>query len=140
MTYGQYERYPGGALGISEQLPQEIIEQNTYRQYAWVTSALRTFYAWLFKQIKIEDLGVDGNFFKMAGDMAFMFPMLEMAGHRSQFISEVLYVYNTNTPINDYKVDVELQQSLNALIRGKQKYAVLAQAPNTSTTHAGDCA
>jgi len=39
----------------------------------------------------------------MAGDLAYMWPIVEMAGNHSRFISEVLYVYNVVTPLNDIK-------------------------------------
>ena len=42
---------------------------------------------------------------KQAWDIAIMLPILEMAGYnRSKYISEKLYVYNQETPHNDYKL------------------------------------
>jgi hypothetical protein len=51
-----------------------------------------------------------------------MFPMLEMSGHRAKFISEVLYIYNAANPINDCKVDRQLQRSLETAIRMQKRY------------------
>lgn len=51
-------------------------------------------------------------FYRMAWDQAMMFPMLEMSGHRAKFISDVPYIYNAANPINDCKVDRQLQRSL----------------------------
>lgn len=68
----------------------------------------------------------DGKFYWMTWDMAIMIPMLEMAGTHQQFISEVLYIYNEETPINDYKVDGALQKQLNQEIRLKTCYTALS--------------
>jgi glycosyltransferase involved in cell wall biosynthesis len=124
MTYGQYRSWPDNGIGCSKQIPVPVIETNSFRRAPWSSSHLRTYYAWLFKKIKEEDfIGTDGKFFAMAWDLAKMFPMLEMAGHRAKFISEVLYIYNVANPINDSKVNLQLQQGTEHLIRGRQAYS-----------------
>jgi len=125
MTYGQYEEYPEWKLGQCQALPAEVIEKVTYRQYSWRTSQLRTFYAGLFKRVKREDLiDSDGNFFKVAGDIAFMFPMLEMAGGRIRFISDIIYVYN-QTPFNDFRINRPEQYRIDMMIRSRKPYGRL---------------
>jgi glycosyltransferase involved in cell wall biosynthesis len=126
MTYGQFVFHPGGHPGWASQLPQEVIENNAFREYHWVTTHLRTFYAGLFQHIDREDLLVDGEFFSMAWDLGFMFPMLEMAGVHSRFISDYLYVYNAANPLSDIKVDPDYQMRLGWYIRTKEKYAPIA--------------
>lgn len=122
VTYGQFVYYPCGKEGWAAQVSQEIIEQNTFRNRNWTTTALRTFYAGLFQKIKIDDLLHEGEFFPMAGDLAYMWPILEMAGKHSRFIPDVLYVYNIVTPINDGKVDPTYQENLGHATRRKPKY------------------
>lgn len=122
LTYGQYEFYPSGKLGRCRSIPQEAIDNASYREYEWVTSAPRTFYAWLFKKIEIEDLLYEGAFFPVAWDLAFMFPMLEMSGGKFKFIADVVYVYNWATPYNDEKIHKGLQRTLDCVIRGRRKY------------------
>jgi glycosyltransferase involved in cell wall biosynthesis len=123
LTYGQYQNYPDGGRGISQQIPDKIIQSNGYRSFTWCSSHLRTFYAWLFKKINKNDLiNNDGKFFAMTWDLAIMYPMLEMSGIHSKFISEALYTYNLQNPINDHKVNKQLQASLDGLIRRKTKY------------------
>ena len=51
-----------------------------------------------------------------------MFPMLEMAGKRQEFISEILYVYNDNNPISDHKIKRKEQILAAKEIRKKQIY------------------
>lgn len=126
LTYGQYEMDPPEYPGICREFPQWVIDQNAYRNVQWVTSHLRTFYAGLFKKIKKEDLMYQGEFFPVTWDMAFMLPMLEMAGGRFKFIPDVLYVYNCNNQLNDFKNRLQEQLYLNQYIRNKKKYTKLA--------------
>lgn len=134
LTYGQYRRTSGPAYGCRA-LPEHIIDHNSYRTYDWVTSHLRTFYAGLFHLISLDDLRYADGYFPMAWDLAMMFPMLEMAGRHSRFIPQVLYVYNTENPLNDFKQNLKLQQSIDRLIRGKKRYKPLA-APAWSCSQA----
>lgn len=137
MTYGQYKNHPDGAGGISQPYPLQVIQQNNFRSYTWCASHLRTFYAWLFKKINVADLMYNGEFFKMTWDFAMMFPMLEMSGYHSQFISDILYVYNLENPINDHKVNIRMQQDLDRHCRSMSKYQALASAPPPSKPNIG---
>lgn len=125
ITYGQFKEFPSGNLGSARPLPQWVIENQSYREYDWVTTHLRTFYAFLFHKIKKEDLMYQETFFSMAWDLAIMFPILEMAGEHSKFISDILYIYNRATPINDNKVNVQLQRHLDQVIHKMAKYQPL---------------
>jgi hypothetical protein len=59
----------------------------------------------------------------VAGDLAFMFPMLEMSGmEHFKFLSEKLYVYNESNPINDHKVNMSNVLKTTTLIRNKTPY------------------
>jgi len=124
LTHGTMIEYPHNVLGWSIPVPKEIIEKNAFRTCR-CPSHLKTFYAWLFKKINIEDLKVAGEFFPMTWDQAIMFPMLEMAGPRHAFIRDTLYVYNMTNPINDNRVNAQLQRDLEHLIRSKPSYARL---------------
>lgn len=125
MTYGQFVWYPSGHLGFARAVPQEVLQSQTLRQYDWVTTHLRTFYAGLFHKIQLPDLLYQGSFFPMAGDLAFMWPLIEMAGVHSRFIPDILYVYNNATPLNDHKVNLLLQMALTQVIRAKPSYKPL---------------
>jgi glycosyltransferase involved in cell wall biosynthesis len=94
VTYGQFRYYPSFIKGFAKQIPDSIIEQNKIRNYRWVTTHLKTFYAGLFHKIKKEDFMYNGQFFFCNEDQAYMKAMIEMAGKHSKFIDEVIYVYN----------------------------------------------
>lgn len=121
MSYGQYINSDGGG-GISHPYPINVVASNSFRQHPWAASHLRSFYAWLFKKIRKEDLMHKGQFFVMTWDMAMMFPMLELSHNHSKFITDVLYIYNVENPINDHKVDLRMQQNFDRQIRGMHKY------------------
>lgn len=123
VTYGQFIHYPCGSPGWAAQVPYEVIARNSFRDEAWTTTALRSFYAGLFQKIRKEDLLYNGEFFPMAGDLAYMWPIVEMAGFHSRFIPDVLYVYNLQTPINDSKKDADLQWRLGLITRMRPRYA-----------------
>jgi len=125
ISYSKMIYYPEkrNAGWSCKQFPQYVLDTNSFRSYDWASSHLKTFYAGLFKRIKREDLLYQGDFFQMAWDLAYMFPMLEMAsrGHIA-FIPDVLYIYNHHNPISDHNKDLGLQKRLDRLIRGMSKY------------------
>ena len=91
----------------------------------WRYSHLKTFRYFLFKGIKDEDLRekATGDYYTVAGDMALMFPMTEMAGRlHSQYINKILYVYNRSTPYNDEKVSGKLCKKCDLEIRNRPQY------------------
>ena len=125
LTYGQFETFPGKHLGICHPMPERIVQLHSYRKEHWFTSHLRTFYAGFFKKIKKEDLMIDGEFYSVAWDQAFMFPMLEMAAGHIKFLDKIVYVYNQANPLNDFKQHLRKQLHYERLIRRKQPYAPL---------------
>jgi glycosyltransferase involved in cell wall biosynthesis len=125
MTYGQSLHYPSNRIGGARQIPNEIIAHHAYRDYDWVATHLRTFYAGLFQRINIKDLQHEGEFFSVAWDLAFMFPLLEMAGSHSRYIDRIMYVYNCNNPISDFRIAAQKQAQYDRLIRAKKPYQQL---------------
>ena len=129
MTYGSYIEYPSNVRGkFSRQLPENVIKDKLFRSSLWMTSHLRTFRYKLWKNVRREDVvGAKGQIYKMAGDLPVMFPMLEMAEERSFFIKDILYVYNRTNPLNEDKVNHDLQLSIDAEVRKKSVYPRLEE-------------
>lgn len=127
MTYGSWQAYPNSnSKGNCRPLHPRWIKERAFREVSYVTSHPRTFYAWLFKKIAQEDLLYNGEFFQTTWDLAIMFPLLEMSSNNHiKYIPDLLYVYNMDNPINDYKCHAELQQFLDQYIRAKKKYKPL---------------
>lgn len=122
MTYGQFIIHNNNQVGWCREVAKDIIEKNQFRDDAWVTSHLRTFYAGLFHGIPPEDFMINGQFYPSAADLAIMYPLLERAGKHSRFISEILYVYNRMNPINDERVNYDLQTNLGLYIRSQKRH------------------
>lgn len=139
LTYGQHKVYPTGEIGMCKPMPEAIIHLHAYREYDWITSAPRTFYAWLFKKIKCEDLLYQADFFTAGGDLACMFPMLEMAAGRIHFIDEVLYIYNCATENNDYKKNLLVQKTSENICRSRKKYEPLISQMHPDENEQVDC-
>ena len=120
LTYGQYENLSKKYRGICAQLTNT----RRYRKRHWVTSHLRTFKKHIWDKIKDEDLkDSSGNYYPMAWDLAFMYPMVEMAGlKRIKYIRDILYIYNDQNPINDDKKNRQLQIDLGSEIKKKPVY------------------
>jgi hypothetical protein len=78
----------------------------------------------LWRDIEPEDLKDDeGNYWSVAGDLSFMYPMIEMCGEEHyRFMDEINYIYNESNPINDHKVNMEKVSSTVNIIRSKPKY------------------
>jgi len=125
MTYGQYKESEAQKVGKCAAIPITFVQRNAYREYPWVTSHLRTYYAWLFKRIHKESLMFNGAFFPVTSDLAAMFPMLEMAGGRFEFINELLYVYNTKNRLNNFKLRRKTQLACERIIRRLPRYQPL---------------
>lgn len=94
LTYGQYMYWPEMRRGTAAELPAYVIANNGMRNYPYVTSHLKTFYARLFHNIKLIDLQYEAKFIRGIDDVAYMDPMLEMAGKHSKFIDKYLYYFN----------------------------------------------
>lgn len=122
LTYGQFIEYPSLHHGFCIPTKKEHIEKNSCRYEASGFSHLRTFYAGLYKKIKIEDLFFNGQFFFVNADMATMLPMVEMAGYHIRFIPDILMVYNKANVLNDYKVNLPLVDVCGQEIRRRPVY------------------
>jgi hypothetical protein len=112
--------YSSGQRGFSS--PQ--VNFDTLRTDRFTASHLRTWKTFLWRKIKDEDhRDNNGNYFRLNADLAYMLPMLEMAGSlHYKFIPDLMVVYNEQNPLNDHKVDMSLVNSCAIEIRSRKKY------------------
>ena len=122
MTSGSF-KYHDGRPGFANP-PKKFVD---VRKQTFTLSHMRTWKSWLWKKIKEEDLKDDsGNYWSVAGDLSFMFPMLEMSGENHfKYIPDVLYIYNESNPLNDHKVNMGKVSSTVNIIRNKPNYKLL---------------
>lgn len=129
LTYGQCVEKKSGKLGLSMPISNFILKSGRIKKKAWMTSHLRTFYAGLFKRIKLKDLTYQGRFLPMAPDVAAMLPMIEMAREHACYISEPLYEYNLENPINEHKKSAKTQSFFDQYVRNLPVYKRLNTPP-----------
>jgi glycosyltransferase involved in cell wall biosynthesis len=122
MTSGSF-KYHDGRPGFAKP-PQQFSD---VRKQTFTLSHMRTWKSWLWKKIEDSDLkDEDGNFWSVAGDLAFMFPMFEMSGEEHyRFLTDILYIYNESNPINDHKVNMTNVMKTTNKIRNKTPYKKL---------------
>ena len=122
MTSGSF-RYHDGRPGFANP-PTNF---SNVRKQTFTLSHLRTWKSWLWKKIKPEDLrDENNNYWNVAGDLSFMFPMFEMSGEKHyRFLSDINYIYNESNPINDHKVNMSNVIHTVNKIRNKPEYKQL---------------
>ena len=130
LTYGTYsEYYANGQKSPARtdcywRYPDDIVQSNGFREYDWLASHLRTFRKKLFQKINKNDFidKTTGEYYTMAGDMSFMYPMIEMCGERFKYIDQDMYVYNKTNSLSDDRVNVKNQERQANLIKASKKY------------------
>ena len=126
LTYGDWIGHPYGDSSNCRPYPSEVIANNAYRYAPFSASHLRTFKSKIWYAIKDEDLKDEtGEYFEAGWDVAFMIPMLEMAQERHTYINHVMYCYNKENPLSDYKVNAKKQESAVQLTQSRKKYSRL---------------
>ncbi len=143
LTYGQFINWPTNKLGYGHELPSDVIENRTVRTYKnkrgefqWEIGQPRTFYAWLFKQIKKENFMYKGSFFTAATDVAMMIPIIEMVGNKLLFIPDIFYMRNVNTEENVFKTNRKVQKTYGDFVYKGKIYNQIKQLPFTNLTGA----
>ena len=134
MTYGSYIEYPSNVRGkFSQKVPDHIISGNLFRSSPWMTSHLRTWKYGLWKGIDkqksfVEDEPIDNNnHYAFCWDLAYMFPLLELAGTKAYYISDILYVYNRQNPLCCDKIKHDVQLKMEHKIRNMERYKPLEE-------------
>jgi glycosyltransferase involved in cell wall biosynthesis len=124
MTYGSFIKKSNGQREYHEPIPVDALRNRTVRSYT-IPVHMRTFKAWLFKQIKHEDLLYKGNYHIYGADLAFLFPLFEMAGaDHVHYIHDIVYIYN-DRPNCHQALDYYLFHDVIGFFRGKPPYLAL---------------
>lgn len=134
MTYGTYVEYPHRDVSMYyHEYPLDVRVNKTFRQHRWLASHLRTFRRELFLKINPEDMKdpTTNDYVSMAPDLSFQFPMLEMCGvDKSKYISDILYVYNRENPMNESKINQDEINRIEQMLRSKKPYETVKSLYN----------
>lgn len=118
--------YSNGGFGFSNKTNYKTVRTDNF-----VFSHLRTWKTHLWRNIDESSFtDVNGEYFKAAPDVAYSFPMVELAGDSHyEFIPEILLVYNEQNPHNEHKENARAgqseQQRCAQIIRNLKKYKPL---------------
>ncbi len=111
LTYGGYfdmidNQVCWDLLKGIESFPINIIVNNNYRNYKFITTHLRTGFAKLFKSINLNDLLDNNNeFCHLMSDFVEMIPALEMATYKPNTIINKKFFDTIIEPLYIYSVD-----------------------------------
>lgn len=114
-TYGSSWSMVDSIPLISQPYPLQVRQERAYRshKFNWGIpyTHLRTFVKYLVNDLSdslFQD--VDGGWFRAGGDNAVFYNIIEQADpNKVKCLQEVVYNYNDQNPLNDYKVNAEQQ-------------------------------
>ena len=127
LTWGSHIVIPSGEIGLSASSVSFPLSEARIRKGDWYFSHLKSAKYFLWKNIKDVDFRdkITGVYYQTAGDLAYMFPMLEMAGEQHcKFIDRILYIYNYGNPIADQIFSRTLQEKAEDQIRASSPYSL----------------
>lgn len=124
LTHGSWRAWPNPDVPENNEAYSRDEFRSNIRKSRWKASQLRTFKYKLWKHVDDKDLrDVEGNYFTAAGDCAYMWPMMEMAGYdRVKFIEDRIYIYNQENPHGDSVENVKKQMYFTDYIAAKPQY------------------
>jgi hypothetical protein len=126
LTYGSWVGHPNPKVRTNTWGPYTEEEfKGNIRKLSWRGSHLKTFKHRLWKRVDRKDFKDPRGtgYYRVSWDLAFMWPMLEMAGHkRVRWIPQRIYTHNQATPFNDSKVHLREQMVLTNFIAAQPQY------------------
>ena len=144
LTYGSYRAIIDGNIrkhkGKSKGQDVPIYSKETrmhrrdFRAMAWMFYPIRTFKAFLWLNVDPEDLkGPAGTYRISGGDRAYGYPLLELTpGDKIGNIPDVLYTYNSDSPLCDHRIHSKEQSEMKRWFSKKPRYTALdINYPNT---------
>jgi len=129
VTYGSFLFCTGGQLMQKKVKKRfytdEVLNARSFRKVPWSWWHPKTFKAFLWKNLKREDLyGPKGRFPPFSYDKAIGFPILEMTPpDKLVYIKDPLYAYNVDNPRRSTKL--KKGSGLGAWYRNKPSYKML---------------
>lgn len=124
LTYGSY----ACASGKSGRFAQRYGDKEKVRYNPFKASHLKSFRLKLWEKLDKDQLKSfeTGEYYESAGDLAMMFPLMEMAGlHRCKFIEQPLYWYNDLNENNDHKLRRDIQLKCEIEIRNRDQLQII---------------
>jgi hypothetical protein len=115
---------------LAKRFNRPVVDTKTLRSEKMFIMHLRTWRPELQDQLRRNELinPETDNYWSTGGDGCFFIPMAEMSGvKRIAFIPTPLVLYNVHNPINDFKVDYDLQKRLQGMMNDNPPYEELPE-------------
>jgi glycosyltransferase involved in cell wall biosynthesis len=110
---------------VNKRYSKKVEKEVTYRSEPFLPLHLRTWKAGLFKEIPQKSfLLPNGDWMTMNEDMAIFFPLLEMCEGKYEVLSEPLYIYNIENPLNDKKNHLKEKFFHELYLRKNKSYSL----------------
>jgi len=124
--YGQ-SLWSDGRRGFASKYSEE--EFKSLRKAPFRVSHIRSFRAGVYHKIKEQDedylmmKGKDGEFYKSCYDVPIVWSLMELSGYNKIYFNDVpLYLYNRENPLNDDKVNQQLQWDIHKEVSKKTPF------------------
>ncbi len=128
MTYGRSMSYPNFEISEQGAFSDDYLVEKKFRQDKyWNVPGLKSFYAGLFQEIKLQDLLFEGHFIKHKVEKGLFTPMLEMGPKNSLFLNEVSYVVNHSNKEYPHKAYLKKVKAADTYLCSLPSYKTINQ-------------
>jgi glycosyltransferase involved in cell wall biosynthesis len=103
LIYGQSQEHLSKKREKTKKFSSKNLFTNSMRGKNFKRARIKAFYAGLFKKVAIKDFFFRSKFIDENFDIAYMFPMMEMAREKTLFFSEALCEYSKKHDLLDLK-------------------------------------
>lgn len=139
MTYGSAKLSDGKRSYSSSYSEKEFRHLRLVTpKFSWPLTFKKKLYDELLKKDKKYENFIDsrGEWFTCCSNYALAYPLMELAGHSHvKHISEIIYIYNTDNPLNSERVNPDLYYEVLDNIQGKKSMAENINLQDESTNH-----
>ncbi len=112
---------------------RRIVSERLFRALPWCYAHPHVFRPHLWRAIDRADFTIGGDhWIRRGSDMAYLYPMLELAGDRFLFLEDVHYIYNVHADNLDADPRSRMaQEQIRRHLSAKQPYAPMQAARPT---------
>ena len=130
VTWGQCLYYPSKqAIPACHEVPHSVIEANNWRHYPFTQGHIRTYRLSLLKDLPLEYLLYNGDFYPATGDVALMWGLSEKAEFHAIFNPEPAYGYRV-TDQNEFILCPQESDKCVSYAKQQKKFQPLKELPH----------
>lgn len=139
MTCSRSVSYPSYQTIEESAFSDEFLTKKQLRsEKNWKLSGLKSFYAGLFQEIRLQDFLFEGQFIENQVEKTLSIPMVEMGPNNLLFLNEIAYVVNHDKKEYEHKEHLKKIMASDAHLAALPSYSTINQFSNrlpTMLTH-----